>query len=253
MLWWRVITAVVLLCMPLVTIAQSRSFPTRAELDSLVNPALSEKAKGVFRGEEKNKNIGTIGAESCVEVSFTLRNATVEPITITEIRSSCSCLKVATRPETIEPNAAITIDAEFNPTGRNGKFSQNILVYTNLDAVRPTERLTVEGVVKNSDEWLHLPEYMGVLRLSRKEITLTSEGYERIAVANTSSQPVRLTAKSPVAGLEFSTEPEIIEAGTEGDIIIKYRGEARNLATLLIIEGIAGRPTDRMIKITIKR
>ena len=45
----------------------------------------------------------------------------------------------------------------------------------------------------------------------------------------------------------------IIEAGAEGDIIIKYRGEARNLATLLIIEGIAGRPTDRMIKITIKR
>ena len=250
---WRVIIAMMLLCAPMVATAQRHNFLSRAALDSLVNPTLSAKASGALRATAKSKNIGTISAEEVVKVSFTLRNATSTPVTITELRSSCSCLRVITKPTVVEPNATISVDAEFNPAGRNGSFSQNIILYTSLDTERPTERLTLEGEVRNGDEWLHLPERMGALRLSRKEVTLTTKGYERIIVANTSSQPIRLTAQPSLAGLEFRCEPEILEAGEEGNIALRYIGEARNLTTLLIVEGIAGRPTERMIKITIKQ
>ena len=250
---WRVIIAMMLLCAPLMATAQRHNFLSRAALDSLVNPTLSTKASGALRATAKSKNIGTISAEEVIKISFTLRNATSTAITITKLRSSCSCLRVVTKPTVVEPNATISVDAEFNPAGRNGSFSHNILLYTSLDTERPTERLTLEGEVRNGDEWLHLPERMGALRLSRKEVTLTSRGYERIIVANTSSQPLRLTAQPSLAGLEFRCEPEIIEAGEEGNIALRYIGEPRDLTTLLIVEGISGRPTERMIKITIKQ
>ena len=250
---WRVIIAMMLLCAPLMATAQRHNFLSRAALDSLVNPTLSAKASGALRATAKSKNIGTISAEEVIKISFTLRNATSTAITITKLHSSCSCLRVITKPTVVEPDATISVDVEFNPAGRNGSFSHNILLYTSLDTERPTERLTLEGEVRNGDEWLHLPERMGALRLSRKEITLTTKGYERIIVANTSSQPLRLTAQPSLAGLEFRCEPEILEAGEEGYIALRYIGEPRNLTTMLIVEGIAGRPTERMIRITIKQ
>lgn len=243
----------ILLCAPTMTMAQRGNFPTRQQLDSLVNPALSTKATGALRASDRDKNIGIIGAGELARVSFVLHNATAKPITITELRSSCGCLTVTTKPSTIEPHSAMTVDAVFNPAGRNGWFSQNILVYTHLDGSQPTERLIVEGTVINDDEWLHLPKHMGVLRLSRKEVTITTKGEERIAVANTSAQPLGLSAKTTIKGLTFRTEPEIIEAGKEGDIIIEYDGEPCNITTMLIVEGIAARPSERVIKITIKR
>lgn len=250
---WRVIIAMMLLCAPLMATAQRHNFLSRAALDSLVNPTLSAKASGALRATAKSKNIGTISAEEVIKISFTLRNVTSTAITITKLRSSCSCLRVITKPTVVEPNATISVDAEFNPAGRNGSFSHNILIYTSLNAERPTERLTLEGEVRNGDEWLHLPERMGALRLSRKEITLTTKGYERIIVANTSSQPLRLTAQPSLTGLEFRCEPEILEAGEEGYIALRYIGEPRDITTMLIVEGITGRPTERMIKITIKQ
>lgn len=245
----------VLICLPLVAMAQ-RDYPTRQQLDSLVNPTKSKSAAGMLVAECAERNVGTIGAEEVLRLSYTLMNTTSQPITITEIRSSCSCLRVATKPQVVAPKGSITVEAHLNAKGRNGEFRHNIFIYTQLDTSHPTERLSVSGTIENSDEWLHLPKQMGELRVTRKEVIITGCGEERIAVANTSTRPLRLSARSTIEGLSLRTEPKVIEAGKEGDIVICYNpttATRHDIETMLIIEGVEASPRERTIRITIKR
>ena len=253
-MFWRGVITMMLMCMPLMVTAQRDVMLTRAQLDSLVNPTISTQAPDVLEVDAQHKNLGKIGAEDMINVSYTLRNTASYPVTITELRSSCSCLKVTSKPTTIEPNGTIRIEAQFNPTGRSGEFRQNIHLYTDLDSSYPTKRLSIEGIVENNDAWSYLPEYMGLLRLSRKEVIINSQGSERIAIANSGSKPLRLSAHSTLPGLQLRTEPEVLDPGTEGDMVISYIGElATTLSTMLVVEGVDAVAPQRVIKVTIKR
>ncbi len=254
---WQYI-AVALMLVAVEAGAQERKILSRAELDALVNPALSEVAEGAIVAEPATRNMGEVEDTATINAYFTLRNTTSEAIEITEVRSSCSCLKVVTPITHIEAGESITLRAEFNPAGRNGGFSIPILLYTTLDTKHPTLRLVVEGCVVASDEWSHLPYSMGALRLSRKSVTFSSDTRtERIAVANVGDTPLRISAKSTTEGIALRTEPEVLQPNAEGDIVITYAPAVkpnRNIESAIIVEGCGtARPTERMIKITIKQ
>ena len=237
--------------------AQESKIVSRAELDALVNPTLSEVAQGSIIAEPATRNMGEVADTATTNAYFTLRNTTNEAIEITELRSSCSCLKVVTPITRIEAEESITLRAEFNPAGRNGGFSIPILLYTPLDATKPTLRLVVEGTVTATDEWSHLPQSMGLLRLSRKSVTFSSDTRtERIAVANVGDTPLHISAKPTTEGITLRTEPEVLQPNEEGDIVITYLPTTElkhDIETAIIVEGCgAARPSERMIKITIK-
>ena len=237
--------------------AQESKILSRAELDALVNPTLSEVAAGAIVAEPATRNMGEVADTATTNAYFTLRNTTAEAIEITAIRSSCSCLKVVTPITRIEAEESIVLRAEFNPAGRNGSFSIPILLYTPLDATKPTLRLVVEGTVTATDEWSHLPQSMGLLRLSRKSVTFSSDTRtERIAVANVGDTPLRISAKPTTEGIALRTEPEVLQPNEEGDIVITYLPTTEpkhDIETAIIVEGCgAARPSERMIKITIK-
>ena len=253
---WRYI-AVALVFVAVEAGAQERRVLSHAELDALVNPTLSMVAQGAIVAEPATRNMGEIADSDKVNAYFTLRNTTTEAIEITEIRSSCSCLKVVTPITRLEAEESVTLRAEFNPAGRNGGFSIPILLYTSLDKTHPTTRLMVEGSVIATDEWSHLPERMGELRLSRKSVTFDSmTRTERIAVVNTGDTALRLSAKPTTEGISLRTEPELLMPSEEGDIVITYAPSTEpkhDIETALIIEGCGTtRPSERMIKITIK-
>jgi hypothetical protein len=254
---WRYI-AIALMFVAVEAGAQERRVLSRAELDALVNPTLSETAQGSIIAEPATRNMGEVADSATISTDFTLRNTTSEAIEVTAIRSSCSCLKVVTPIARIEAGESVTLRAEFNPAGRNGGFSIPILLYTTLDTKHPTARLVVEGCVIASDEWSHLPQSMGSLRLSRKSVTFdSSTRTERIAVANIGDTPLRISATSTIEGIALRTEPEVLQPNEEGDIIITYAPSAEtkhDIESAIIVEGCgAARPTERMIKITIKR
>lgn len=247
------IVLLVLMWLPMVAWAQIAGLPSRQALDSLVNPSLSDIAHGAIVANPKHKELGSINAEERVLIRYMLCNTTADNLDITELRSSCSCLKITTAPQSIAPHDTCYITAEFNTEGRRGEFRQTIWVYTSLDTLRPTERLTMRGVVENDDEWLHLPKQMGMMRMSRKEVTIDSNGEQRIVVANTSKTPIRLRGVATLEGITFRCYPEVIEADTEANIMIGYRGSVRDITTMIVVEGVECRPSERVIKVTIKR
>lgn len=246
----------IIVAAPTVLYGQHLQSVDRQRLDAEVNPSLSAKADGALRAEHSTINIGTIEDVASVTQSFRLTNTTATTIAITEIRSTCSCLKVETKPRSIASGESIDIVARFNPEGRSGDFTLNIFVYTSLDATLPTERLTLTGEVVCGDDMSHLPIRMGELRLSRNSVTLNSSTRtERIAVANVGDREIILSARPTVEGLRLYTEPNVLEPGCEGDIVISYAPttSANDIETMLIIDGCGGRPSERVIKITIKR
>lgn len=253
--WRYIVAALVLLAVE--AGAQERRVLSRAELDALVNPTLSTIAEGAIAAEPATRNIGDVADTDKVNAYFTLRNATTETIEITEIRSSCSCLKVVTPITRIEAGASATLRAEFNPAGRNGAFSIPILLYTPLDSAHPTARLTVEGSVVATDEWSHLPARMGTLRMSRKSVVFDPmTRTERIAVVNVGNKPLAISVQPTIEGIALRTEPELIMPNAEGDIVITFSPATEprhDIETAIIVEGCGtARPTERMIKITIK-
>lgn len=146
MRWWRVIIAAVLLCTTATASAQRR-FPTRAELDSLVFPAVSKIAEGAIAVDEQLKNIGTIGSEDITRVTFTLRNTTPDRVTISEIRPACRCVRIVSAPQSLAPDSAARVVAEYQHEGLSSEFRQSVWLYTNLDTEHPTLRLEFMGVV----------------------------------------------------------------------------------------------------------
>ena len=235
--------------------------PSRAEIDKVVNPSLSEVAKRAVRAERSVVEMGTIKQDEQREVSFTLKNTSASTVIITELRSTCSCLRVATKPKALRAGEELEVVAVFNASGRTSKVKLDIFVYTSLDAKSPTERLTVTGTMTQSGKFAHLPYSAGELRLSRNTVTLDNTRVgatrsERIAVANTSTRELSITAQSTVEGLTLRLEPTTLKPGEEGDIVISYTPKhtaTEDIQTILILEGCSGRPTERAIKITIKR
>jgi hypothetical protein len=237
--------------------AQENKKISRAELDAIVNPSLSTTAHGTIDAEPATYNMGEVSDTATINAIFTLRNTTSEAIEITALRSSCSCLKVTTPITHIEAGESFTLRAEFNPAGRNGGFSIPILLYTALDATHPTARLTVEGTVVATNEWSHLPYRMGSLCMSRKSLLFDrNTRTERIAVVNVGGAPLKLSTKATTEGIALRTEPEVLMPNEEGDIVITYAPTAdmvHDIETAIIVEGCGeARPSERMIKITIK-
>lgn len=248
------LVVVLLALLPMSLAAQSGKIISREKLDSLVTAKNSAKGVGALLISPATIDLGEVGADEEVYFNFEVKNISQHSITTTEFRCSCGCINVETKPQSIAPNETLRVAAKFDPTGRNSAFRYRINIYTDLDSELPTERVMVEGRVVNDDEWLHLPQHAGVLRLSRKEVTLSSRGRERIAVANSGDRAITITAKPMVEGLTLRCEPEVLQPNAEGNIYISYSGEiASELSTILILEGIESSPAERMIKVKLKK
>lgn len=249
--------AIITLCLLLTAVgisAQQRVMLSRSALDSLVYPTISKEARGAIVGQPSKCDIGTINDSERQEIRLKVKNTTLHNIRITQLRSTCSCLAVRSDIESLAAGESGEVVCSFNPSGRSGEFSIDIFVYTDLDAERPTERLTIVGDVACTDSWAHLRYAAGVLCLSRMKVHFGDNSEERIICANTSATPLRITARTTIEGLSLRTEPEVIAPQSEAKIVVSYRPArrpTRPLRTILILEGVECSPAERMITVTI--
>lgn len=250
-----------LLATTLSVAAQDIPMLSRSALDGLVHPTLSSKGEGLLSSTEQVVMLGHIGDNRRHTATYRVYNLSAEDISITRLRPSCSCLTAEYASSCIAAGKSIDIDVEFNPAGRSGDFEVYLLVYTSLDSIHPSMRLSLQGSIEPTSRWPHLNITMGALHLSRRELTLdnlSAKGTrsERIACINGGDSPLRITAHSTIKGLSLHTEPEILRPEEEGDIVVSFSGDlaaTEELTTLLIIEGVEASPVDRMIRVTLKK
>lgn len=237
---------------------------TREQIDSIVRPKVSPQGAELLRCESDTHDLGTLSEDDePVSHTFILRNVSDKSVRIQRVRTTCGCTEATFDTTAIAPGATTKVTLTYDPEDRPGTIDVSAYVYLADGSKQPTARLSLYGDVLDSDVWSHLPQTMSTLRVKRKEVTvsdLPTQGRPsvRIACANSGDKPLRLSASMLPPYATFRTEPEVIPPGTEADIVVtidvaKLPKRADTVRFPMLIEGIAGRPSERTIYVNIEK
>lgn len=157
---------------------------------------------------------------------FRFENVGDRVLSINRLVSTCSCMTATSERLEVRPGEVSDIMVRYNPKGHPGKFERKVYVYTdsgNEPAAVLRLSVQVEAGKDLSGEW---PVQMGTIRLRRSEIAFAEgvRAVEKMRFVNIGRKPLKLeceTAFLPEC-LSFRTEPQIVEAGNEGEIVITY-------------------------------
>lgn len=252
------IAALLFLCSISVNAQMVQTYPTRAGIDSIMNPSLHRGKVLLF--EKTTVDMGTLHESDTVRVvTFPFRNVCDTAVTITRVTTHCGCTAAEFSKEPIAPGASSEIAVRYNPKGRYGTVDTGAFVYTASTGHRPVAKLTLRGNVIDDDEWSHLPYSMGDLKLKRKQTTFKNgRKVSRISCANVGVKPLRLSADLLPQYATFATEPQVLQPGDEGDIVISINPEllpkdtTGTVSFSVIVNGVEGAPSSRTIKATIE-
>ena len=232
--------------------AQIKIIPQQ-KLDSVINVPTVKGDNISFKGGA-TISFGSIDEDGGVWSSkVEWSNKSDKPLVITSIKTSCSCLQATSRREAVVSGG--------HPKGHPGSVEQRVFVYTNLSASQPTAVLKVKGVVTPSlNHSKDYPRNRGELLLRRDTVEFSGDKpqTERIACMNNSSRAMRLETDTLLSsrGLRLKTEPEVLAAGEEGDLVITYTPEPDSKKPLwlkLYITGMALPPRAREIIVQIRK
>lgn len=257
------------------------SFPTLAQvkrlsreaIDSIRNIKVLENADSILAFKTRMVDFGTIyESDSAKTFSFQFRNVSKDRIVLQNISANCGCIYAFCEKYEYAPGEEGMLQIKFNPKGRSGTVDKNIFVYamtaddfySDIDGERKSPmlvaKLTLLGNVVDMNEWRHLPEVMGDLRLKRKTVLFEpirsgTSPQMRIMCANVGTLPLKLSSKLLPEFMKFGTEPSEIAPGEEGDIVITIDGDklpkdGKNKYSILV-DGVEGRISDRTIEIKI--
>ena len=233
---------------------------SREQLDSVANPHTIEGENILFEGG----NIcwfGTISEDvGKWEKRLVWSNASNQTLVVTRVTTTCSCLQAVADKGAVEQGEKSAIRIAYYPKGHPGKVEQRLFVYTSLSSSRPTAIVTLKGeVTPSADHSDDYPFHRGELRLRRDSLRLKGDRVqtERIACLNSGKRAMRLTADTLLSsrGVSLHTEPEVLSAGGEGDLVVTYRPEksARRPEQLkLYIKGLTLPLREREIYIKIE-
>jgi len=76
-------------------------------------------------------DLGTIYSGALIRTPITISNAGTEPLTITNVRTSCGCTTVKQPTEALKPGQSATIEVEFNSAGFRGRAVKYVYLQTN--------------------------------------------------------------------------------------------------------------------------
>ena len=231
---------------------------SRDKLQEVANPALS--ADSASLSFEQKHIIAEPMNEDDAPTSFAYRftNVGKETVTIKRLVSTCSCASAVCPVKEVAPGASAEISVTYNPKGHPGKFERKIFVYTQ-DGNSPAVvlRLSVE-VATGADLSQEWPVQMGSIRLRRSEVAFSAgaKGVEQLRFINLSGRPLALQCEENFLPecLSFRTEPEVVEDGAEGVIVISYDPslpDARESMNV-ILKGLGLPPTKSSITVRIK-
>ncbi|MDX2176106.1 MAG: DUF1573 domain-containing protein [Candidatus Sumerlaeia bacterium] len=110
--------------------------PAAAQVESSTPPAkVGQPAQQASPGnalkfEATTKDYGIISEGETIDIAFPVTNATDRRINITRIQVSCGCTKATDNPEFIEPGQTDEIKVAYNSTGRPGRQSKTVSIFT---------------------------------------------------------------------------------------------------------------------------
>ena len=246
-----------MMCFCLCAEAQIRVVP-REKLESVNNPRLSEYAASlsfvttVINADPMREDDGVR------EFVYSFQNVGTDTLVIKRMVSTCSCAVASCGKKSVLPGEKAEIIVHYNPKGHPGRFERKIFLYIGEDS-SPSAVLRLNVEVERGSDLVGLyPVSMGNIRVRRTEVTFQkgTEAVERCVFVNVSGKPLRVQCDRAMlpACLDVRTEPEVVVAGEEGEIVITYdpsKGGERGRMPV-ILKGLGVPPSQSSIKVTVK-
>ena len=191
--------------------------------------------------------------------SAKLRNTGAETLAITQIKSTCGCLKAEPTKRVVAPNEEIAVALKYYPRGHAGRVRQRVLLYTNLSSEKPSAVLTLTGLVTASEDRSDdYPYTRGVLRLRQDTVRLSGEREVlRVAFMNGGSTELNLEVDANLLpkGVNVRFEPAKVAPKGQGEMVVEYTPTSETAPTTLgkiYIKGLNLPPRQSAIDIVLK-
>ena len=201
----------------------------REKLEAMHNPKLTAAALAM-KFETMCIQANPMGEDDGVQTfTYPFTNVGEDTLTVRNLVSGCTCLSAFCPKMTVAPSESSEIILKYNPKGHPGRFERKVMVYADQDT-EPTAILRLQVEVDRGADLSGLyPIAMGNIRVRRNEITFRAgqKSVERCPFVNVSGKVFTLTCETPLLPpcLSVRTEPENLQPGQEGEIIITYSPE----------------------------
>ncbi len=228
--------------------------------DAVRKAADIEVAESSLQFKPQSVDFGTIDEMSGVwHGSVKLRNSGAETLAITQIKSTCGCLKAELSKRVIAPNEEIAVALKYYPRGHAGRVRQRVLIYTNISDEKPSVVLTLTGLVTASEDRSDdYPYTRGVLRLRQDAVRLSGEREVlRVAFMNGGSTELNLEVDANLLpkGVKVRFEPSKVAPKGQGEMVVEYTPMSEmSPATLgkIYIKGLNLPPRQSAIDVILK-
>jgi hypothetical protein len=216
----------------------------QAKLDSVSNPRTVASALIV---KEQSVDLGRVAESAITERSVEVLNSGKTPIAY-HIKSSCRCLTA--RGGVVKGGQKGAIAFSFTGKGFPGPFAHKLFVYQSGDKQALVAVICIKGyVVADADSSGDYPYHCAGLLLRQPAVSFKSSRTERIACMNGSQRAIRVKKDVLLssAQVDIKSQPEVLQPGEQGDLVITLTGETNEKLRLYIEADVA--PRNREIKI----
>ena len=247
----------ILLCAAQLLSAQIRIIPQEKLLEA---SEIKTAENSPLRFVTEEVTFGTIDEMSRVwQGSAKLRNLGADTLVLTQIKSTCGCLKADVSKRILAPSEEVAVALKYYPRGHAGRVRQRVLIYSNCSADKPSAVLSLTGLVTASEDRSDdYPYTRGVLRLRQDTVRLSGEReVQRIAIMNGGSAEVVLEVDSNFLpkGLSVHFEPSRIAPKGQGWMVVKYDpmiGELPKDGAKIYVKGLNLPPRQSAIDVVLK-
>lgn len=253
---------IILICVALTAIAMTADAQLRiipeGKVMSVADPRLSPDSVALAF-ETRHIQAGTLNEDDAPSTYvFRFTNISDSPLHIDRLVTTCSCATASTDKREVPSGESAQISVRYDPKGHPGRFERRIFVYTS-NGTDPSAVLKLTVNVENGSDLSGLwPVQMGNIRLRRSEVVFRKgeKASESLRFINLGGKPLRLQCEEAFLPecLSFRTEPEVIEDGMEGVIVIGYDPSVSSQQSVakVILKGLGVPPSRSSVTVRIE-
>lgn len=133
--------------------------------------ALSSTAQPQVTWLERQYDFGVFKEENGkVRCTLRLVNTGTEPLMVIKAQAGCGCTGIDYPETPIEPGDTATVEISYNPSGRPGQFTKQVIIFTNTVTRRTVLEITGNVIPTDATLDKQYPLQAGALRVSQNNI-----------------------------------------------------------------------------------
>lgn len=162
-----------------------------------------------------------------VRCDLRLVNTGDEPLLIVKAQVGCGCT-ATNYPETpIQPGDTAAIEISYNPAGRPGQFTKEVLVFTNTEPKRTLLEITGNVIPSAATLDKQYPVQAGALRISQRnipfgELTRGKNRTQYLSAYNASTDTILVAVASDKPHMRPAVVPDTVPPGRVTALTVHY-------------------------------